>query len=133
MSGEKPFHPCAAPLCPNVCAGRYCDEHVGLAAQDEADRAKKQALIDRLRGSASKRGYDRKWSRFALAFLNHAENRLCRRCLEKGLVVPAVLLHHRLPLAERPDLKYEPSNLEPLCNACHEAVERRAAREGEGT
>jgi len=33
-------------------------------------------------------------------------------------------VHHIVPIAERPDLAYERSNLMPVCRSCHKLMER---------
>ncbi len=57
------------------------------------------------------------WQRFRAAML--LEDPWCGRCAQEGRVEPAVDVHHRKPLAERPDLALEPSNAEPLCKPHH--------------
>lgn len=52
------------------------------------------------------------------------QHSLCERCLEAGLIVPAVYVHHRIHLT--PDnvkdvsIAYGSDNLEALCFDCHE-------------
>jgi len=41
-----------------------------------------------------------------------------------GRPVPSEEVHHIEPLAKRPDLAFDGSNLIALCRKCHEAVER---------
>ena len=48
---KHPKRPCRYPGCPNLCeSGTYCSEHSAESP-------------DRLRGSATERGYDAKWRR----------------------------------------------------------------------
>lgn len=48
---------------------------------------------------------------------------LCERCLRKGLIVPAEIVHHKIPLNESNigDLSISLcwDNLEALCRKCH--------------
>ena len=44
----------------------------------------------------------------------------CARCDRTASVV-----HHVKPLRDRPDLAFEPSNLQALCGPCHEAEHER--------
>lgn len=70
------------------------------------------------RASPSARGYDRKWRRFRQWFLS--EHPLCRDCQSRGVITEATEVHHVAKLRSRPDLRLEPSNVMPLCHACHE-------------
>lgn len=52
---------------------------------------------------------------------------------QAGEVAATEEVHHIAPLAKRPDLAHEPTNLAPLCVACHatiEAMERRGEATG---
>ncbi|MBT8198950.1 MAG: HNH endonuclease [Acidimicrobiia bacterium] len=49
---------------------------------------------------------------------------LCAKCEQHGRTTPAVDVHHRIPMKQRPDLTYVRSNLEPLCKACHTREEK---------
>ena len=48
---------------------------------------------------------------------------LCEKCLKKGLIVPAEIVHHKIHLnAENvsdPSISLNPANLEALCRTCH--------------
>lgn len=48
-----------------------------------------------------------------------AENPICIDCERVGKVKGAEHIHHVAKLADRPDLKYEWSNLMALCERCH--------------
>lgn len=48
---------------------------------------------------------------------------LCERCLAKGLIVPAEIIHHKIHLTEEnlndPSVALNFDNLEALCRVCH--------------
>ena len=48
---------------------------------------------------------------------------LCERCLARGLLVPAVIVHHKEHLTEEsyklPEVSLNFDNLEALCQDCH--------------
>ena len=48
---------------------------------------------------------------------------LCERCLAKGLIVPAEIIHHKIRLNENnitdPSVTLNFDNLEALCRLCH--------------
>lgn len=68
----------------------------------------------------------RGWRRLRLDALQR-DHYLCQRCGRRA----ATVVHHIIPVRERPDLKRELSNLECVCDACHNALHpernRRAA------
>lgn len=76
---------------------------------------------DKARGSASERGYGKRWQRFRECYLRR--NPLCLDCHPQ--CTPATEIHHKEKLRERPELQYEETNLVPLCKACHS---KRTAR-----
>ena len=45
---------------------------------------------------------------------------LCEKCKEKGLIVPAQVVDHIVPIIKGGDPLSE-SNLQPLCHHCHNA------------
>ena len=44
----------------------------------------------------------------------------CQECRKSGKRVQARIVHHIVPVSERPDLAYELDNLESVCFKCHE-------------
>lgn len=111
---SKPGHP--------PFTGRRCPE---------CARAWSQAA-----GSSSARGYGSAWQRLRRAVLAAEPN--CRTHAARGQTVPATEVDHIQPVALRPDLRLERSNLQPLCRACHQAITkafntgRRAAAASQG-
>ncbi len=99
---------CATPGCPNLTDMGRCEK-----CRPKEDN----------RPNAYQRGYDWQWSKFRKRYL--ARNPLCRDCLDEGHATPATEIHHKIKLAERPDLKYAESNLIELCKTHHS---RRTAR-----
>jgi 5-methylcytosine-specific restriction enzyme A len=75
------------------------------------------------RKSAAQRGYDYQWQRFRKQYL--ALNPLCKDCQAIGIVKGATDIHHIEKLCDHPDLKYDDSNLMPLCKMHHD---KRTAR-----
>ena len=96
----KPPKPCSAPGCGELTHDRYCPAH--------ARQARRQA--DAHRGSASKRGYGRRWQKLRKAFL--ASNPICALCPR-----PATEVDHIVAKAKGGDDKW--SNLQALCKPCH--------------
>jgi 5-methylcytosine-specific restriction enzyme A len=72
-----------------------------------------------LRASAAKRGYDRRWRAYRLAFL--ASHPLCLMCeVEDGLYVAATEVDHVQAVSGPEDPKFwDASNHRPLCKRHH--------------
>ena len=64
----------------------------------------------------------KEWTRCKEAYLNKV-NHLCERCLAKGLIVPARIVHHKEHLNEfniqEAAVSLNFDNLEALCQDCH--------------
>lgn len=119
---QLPGRACRWPGCPNVTRHKsgYCEEH------QAAGRRQTDQQLEERRGSASARGYDNRWEKFREWFLRRPGNQICHRCLERGEITKAELVHHIEPVRERPDLRLVESNCIPLCRACHELEHRQA-------
>ena len=54
---------------------------------------------------------------------------LCERCMERGELRPADVVHHTVPLTEGnigdPDISLNPDRLVALCHDCHTEVHRQ--------
>ncbi len=59
----------------------------------------------------------KRWAKHRKAYLTR--NPLCAKCLEKGLVVAATIVHHVVERLVRPDLAWDWSNFQGLCRPCH--------------
>lgn len=100
----KPLHPCNHHGCPALTLERFCPTHQRqVTAEYEASR-----------GTAAERGYDGTWAKVRVWKLSHEP--LCERCQAAGRDVAAVLVHH----CDRNPRHNESSNLESLCDPCHD-------------
>ena len=108
----KPAKPCAHPCCPALTRNRYCEAH----ARQEARRYERQQ-----RDPATAKRYGHSWQVIRTAYLS--AHPLCELCLAAGKCVPAVLVHHRTPLADGGD--NSEGNLQSLCQNCHSAHHAR--------
>ena len=63
------------------------------------------------------------------SFVLDRSHGLCERCLEKGEVKPADVVHHKVPLTPDnmtdPDISLNPDRLMALCHDCHTEEHRR--------
>ena len=98
---------CASPGCSGkaVRDGR-CEQH---ARQNHRD-------YERLRGSASSRGYTRRWQRYRLIYLR--QNPLCRACRAEGRTTAATVVDHIKPVNQGGAF-WDADNHQPMCEPCH--------------
>jgi len=111
----KPMTPCRIRGCgmnPIAQTG-YCEQHQIL--KEKQSRNKQN---DRERGSASARGYDRRWRRMRKAYLN--QNPLCVICLASGYIVSATVVDHIVPHRGDRGLFRNQKNWQALCKKCHD-------------
>jgi len=63
----------------------------------------------------------KEWKVCRAAYLS--QHSLCERCLQKGEITPAVIVHHRIHLNKQnvndPSITLNHDNLEALCLDCH--------------
>ena len=109
--------PCCYPGCPETAKGRYCEKHT----------KKEQKRQDEQRGTSSQRGYGARWRKARKQYLQ--ENPLCKRCEQKGKLVPATVVDHILPHLGDQDKFWDMENWQPLCKPCHDM---KTAREDGG-
>jgi 5-methylcytosine-specific restriction endonuclease McrA len=65
-----------------------------------------------------------KWRKLREFILN--ESPLCTRCYKKGIITPAVICDHVIPInGENDPLFYELSNISTLCDECHRIKTRQ--------
>lgn len=72
---------------------------------------------DARRGTSTERGYDWDWQTVRRAFLN--AHPLCWGCMVAGRYTTATQVDHRVKFRNRPELRLDWDNLQPLCNGCH--------------
>ena len=132
---SRPPTLCRHPGCPalvhdgsGLCAAHQGDRRAAGRRYDAVTRKNTPALAAaaKLRNSAA-------WQQ--TRDLIRAKHPFCCDPLGQhpGFPIPTAQIHHIEPLATRPDLAYEETNLAPVCVACHaeiEAMERRGDATG---
>jgi 5-methylcytosine-specific restriction enzyme A len=105
------------PMKPSVyCSAPNCSERV------PAGRCAKHAReLDRRRGSAFERGYDRRWQRARRRFLSKPENFLCIDCKSEGFIEAATVVDHIRPHRGDEGLFWDETNWAPRCKPHHDA------------
>jgi len=104
MSPSRPMKPCAAPRCPGLTSGKYCERHAHLEKQD-------RKRWDARRGNKVERGYGGSWS--SAREMHLRANPLCHDCGRA-----ATMVHHIKPISEGGGA-LDMDNLMSLCVPCH--------------
>ena len=95
--------------CSKLTYKAYCDDHkhdVDRAYADMRTDVKEQKFYKSLA-----------WKKLREAMRN--KNPLCVHCLTRGLATPMDVVDHIIPLKVAYKLRLVPSNLQCLCNSCH--------------
>jgi len=108
----KPKHPCSHPGCPELSAGRFCEEH----AKEEARRYERYH-----RDPATRKRYGSAWRKVRDYY--RAAHPLCEMCKAEGKLTPAKHVHHKVELSVGGTNDYD--NLSSLCVAHHCALHLR--------
>lgn len=103
---QRAQHPCAAAGCGELTAFQYCGQHIGRRKCREK------------RGTACKRGYDRRWRKARLNYLRH--HPICVLCQAEGRVEAAIEVDHVEPHRGSPKLFWDEENWQALCRECHQ-------------
>lgn len=98
-----------------VAHGR-CQRHQAKASPPIAMPAKPRYKDNR--PSAHKRGYDGRWRKARLAYLD--DNPLCVMCQANGLLVPATVVDHIIPHRGNQHRFWDMDNWQALCKSCHD-------------
>lgn len=97
----------------------------GYQQDDEQRRAewrkRYEARVER--PSMEARGYDKDWFRMRAIILRAEPN--CRACAAEGVERKAEIVDHIVTIRDAPHLRLEPTNLQPLCRAHHNAKTNR--------
>lgn len=114
---HKPGRSCTiTPGCPGIVRGDRCSVC--------GPRRQSQQEYDQRRGSASSRGYGRRWRRLRAMIL--VQSPLCVMCLAENRTTAAVEVDHITPLRDGGDNTIE--NLQPLCKSHHSQKTARDVR-----
>ena len=101
-------HACTYPGCRTlVTSTNRCPRHVILVSK----------ALEAQRGSASARGYGRRWQGYRERYLR--EHPLCVACERSGRLKPANEIDHVTPHRGDYKLMWDPANHQALCKPCH--------------
>lgn len=113
MMAKKPLRPCNKTGCRSLTENRYCKEHEYLHAENH--RKYNRFIRDKKTDSFYK---SKSWVLTRQQVLIR-DNGLCQHCLTNKKITLAEMVDHVVPIKVRWDLRLTLSNLQSLCNACH--------------
>lgn len=68
------------------------------------------------------------WNNCRSAYMESAHH-LCERCLSKGIMTPAEIVHHKIELTpdniDNPLITLNSDNLEAVCRECHAQIHEK--------
>ncbi len=115
---NRPKRPCKQPGCSNLVESGYCEQHRHLSRQYDKDRE-----------SAAKCGYDKRWQRYRLTYLQEHPLCECEECKKLGRSLPATVIDHKIAHKGDPVLFWDPNNHQAMAKRCHD---KKTAREDGG-
>ncbi len=92
------------------------------AEQRDAARKQQRKDYDRSRYETRIWYCQSAWRKCRAAFLANPANALCADCKARGVIRPAVDVHHVKSRLEYPERAYDHANMQGLCHACHSRV-----------
>lgn len=96
----------------------YCEEHL---------KSENRKYEKYLRGYDAHERYDSRWVKVRKMYLNG--HRLCEECLKENKHVKATIVHHKIPVSENENLKYDLENLEAVCASCHNKIHSKMEKQ----
>jgi len=110
----KSLRPCNYPGCPRLVRSGYCDDHRRILTSPFERLSEKKTPEQKAFYSSQR------WTQASRLY--RAEHPLCERCHDRGIVMPAEMVHHTTPLTDLISQGLDPYNhdyLQALCNRCH--------------
>jgi 5-methylcytosine-specific restriction enzyme A len=113
---SKPLKPCATIGCSNLTRNKYCDQHKHKGK--EATRYYNRYVRDKTITAFYK---SKEWLTTRKLVLER-QNYLCQQCLRENRITKADMVHHKTEVKEDWSKRLDLSNLEGLCNSCHNKI-----------
>ncbi|NDI33612.1 HNH endonuclease [Chengkuizengella sediminis] len=107
---SKPKKPCNQPSCSKLTREAYCDEH---------KKDSNQYYDKYIREKKSKAFYQSKEWKIVRQQALTRNHHLCQYCLKQRQITPADMADHITPIKDDWSLRLVLSNLQSLCNSCH--------------
>ena len=96
--------------CTDIVYSTYCNRHAEIKHAEQLQK-------ERERESAFKRGYNSKWRKERLSYLQL--HPLCVHCKDNNVIKAATEVDHIIPHRGDTKLFWRRSNWQALCKSCH--------------
>ncbi len=110
---KKASHLCNKPGCVNLTREWYCDNHKKENNRYNYERNDKDY---------TRFYYTKEWKRVRELVLQR-DDYLCVRCRNNGIIKLAEMVHHKIRIKIVYCIRLDLSNLESLCEACHNKID----------
>lgn len=122
---------------PRACPVMGCASHVPCQTHQPARLTGRRSAVsqqryDEQRGSSTARGYDSRWRKARVYYLQ--KHPLCRPCQAKGQLTVATIVDHIIPHKGDRQLFWDSANnWQPICKPCHDLKTWKEARQAMST
>jgi 5-methylcytosine-specific restriction enzyme A len=114
---SKPLRPCTKQGCNNLTRDAYCEVHQQLKEQNRKQRNKDYNITKR--DPVTTGFYKTKAWELVRKQVLIRDHGLCQHCLKDKKITVADMVDHIVPVKVAWHLRLVLSNLQSLCNACH--------------
>ena len=111
----KALHLCCKPGCTTLTRERYCTKHKSETNRYNRERTDKEYVAF----------YKTKEWQLVRGLALARDGYQCVSCKKKGIRKQAEMVHHKIPVKKDWSKRLELTNLESLCEACHNAIEHQ--------
>lgn len=116
----KKLKPCNYSGCDQLTDEVYCKDHKIIK---DAIRQETHSFYNRHRSKDDTDFYKSKEWKKTSNLIKIRDLGLCQQCKREGRTTFADMVHHKIPLQKRWDLRLDWSNLESLCIDCHNKID----------
>ncbi|WP_036574766.1 HNH endonuclease [Oceanobacillus picturae] len=119
---QKSLRPCGEFGCNNLTRNSYCKTHEKNLQETTRNynQYKRDPKVNAFYKST-------KWQRVRAVALARDKG-LCQRCLKRGNIRQAQVVHHIIEVRDDWEQRYGLDNLESLCHGCHNAEHKTGPR-----
>jgi 5-methylcytosine-specific restriction protein A len=120
---QKKLHVCNKMGCNNLTRNRFCEQHeyIEIEERKAINRRYNQNRTD----DKEQAFYKSKGWKIARKKALARDEYICQDCKRLGYIVPAVTVHHIIPIKEEWKLRLIIENMVSLCESCHQQRHRK--------
>lgn len=120
---QKKLHVCNKMGCNNLTRNRFCEQHAYI---EDAERKAINRRYNQTRTDDKEQAfYKSKGWKIARKKALARDEYICQDCKKLEQIVPAVTVHHIIPIKEEWNLRLIIENMVSLCESCHQRRHRK--------